>query len=217
MLSTTRGLRSFITSRRSKETPGTTVEAIYANHSNRLKDMADLARLESVLTAIEKGTVPSAVKAYDMQVKSLNAKLDLAIRNRPLERQAQVYANQTLKAKKADYPDMDDAQEKRIKFQALAQARARVGADKQTIDITPQEWQAIQARAISPSRLSSILDHADLETIKSFATPRQTLKVQGTDLSRARQLIANGHTQFEVAQQLGISVTTLKNSLKGGV
>jgi hypothetical protein len=206
-----------LTSGGSKETPGTTVEAVYANHSNRLKDMADLARLESVRTAIEKGTVPSAVKAYDMQVKSLNAKLDLAIRNRPLERQAQVYANQTLKAKKADYPDMDEAQEKRIKFQALAQARARVGADKQTIDITPQEWQAIQARAISPSRLSSILDHADLETIKSFATPRQTLKVQGTDLSRARQLIANGHTQFEVAQQLGISVTTLKNSMKGGV
>lgn len=204
-----------LTSGGSKETPGHAIEAVYAAHSNRLKDLADLARKASVNTSVEKGTVPSAVRAYDKEVKALNAKLNLAIRNRPLERQAQVYANQTLKAKKADYPEMDAAQEKRIRFQALAQARARVGTDRQTFEITPQEWQAIQARAISPSRLTTILDHADLDSVKKFATPRQVLKIGGGDLSRARQLISNGHTQFEVAQQLGISVTTLKNSLKG--
>jgi hypothetical protein len=208
-----------LTSGGSKETPGTKIEAIYAEHSNRLKDLANLARKEAVNTTFDKAD-PAAAKAYDAEVKSLNAKLNRAIQNRPLERQAQVYANATLAAKKRDYPDMDPAQEKRIKFQALAQARARTHPDgpatKQQIEITPQEWQAIQARAISPSKLKTILDNANLETVKTLATPRQTLLMGGANLSRARTLIANGHTQAEVAQQLGVSLTTLKNSLKEG-
>lgn len=209
-----------LTSGGSKENPGTRIEAVYAEHSNRMKELANLARKEAVNTTMEKAD-PTAAKTFDTEVKSLNAKLNLAIQNRPLERQAQVYANETLAAKKADYPDMDAAQEKRIKFQALAEARSRTHPDgptsKQQIEITDSEWKAIQARAISPSKLVSILDNANLETVKRLATPRTQLVMTGAKLSRASTLMSSGrYTQAEVAQALGVSLTTLKNSLKDG-
>lgn len=209
-----------LTSGGSKETPGTRIEAVYAEHSNRLKALANLARKEAVNTTYDKAD-PSAAKAYDAEVKSLNSKLNLAIRNRPLERQAQIYANETLAAKKADQPDMDAAQLKRVRFQALQQARARTHpegpATKQQIEITDNEWKAIQARAISPSKLSSILDNANLDTVRRLATPRQTLKLSGSNLGRMHALLSSGrYTQAEVAEQLGVSLTTLKNTLKEG-
>jgi hypothetical protein len=204
-----------LTSGGSKETPGTRIEALYADHSNRMKELADLARKEAVNTKSDKAD-PAAAKAYAGEVASLNAKLSSAIANRPLERQAQVYANESVAAKKADYPDMDDSQLKRIRFQALQQARDRTGAERTQVDITPQEWEAIQARAISPSRLDEILRNTDIDTVRGLATPRQTALMSGGNLGRAKTLIANGHTQAEVAQQLGVSLTTLKNSLKGG-
>jgi len=205
-----------LTSGGSKDAPGTKIEAVYAEHSNRMKDLANLARKESVNVKFDKAD-PVQAKAFDTQVKSLNSKLNEAIRNRPLERQAQVYANETLAAKKADYPDMDESQIKRVRFQALQQARSRTGAERTQIDITPDEWSAIQARAISPSKLKTILDNADLDTVKKLATPRQTLKMGGGNLTRAKGLLASGkYTQAEVAQALGVSLTTLKNSIKEG-
>jgi len=205
-----------LTSGGSVTNPGTKIEATYANHSIRMKELADLARKEAVNTKFDKAD-PVQAKAFDQEVKSLNAKLSEAIANRPLERQAQVYANETLNAKKADYPDMDESQQKRIKFQALQQARARTGAERQQVEITPQEWAAIQARAISPSKLTTILDNADIEKVKTLATPRQSMLMDSGNLARAKTLTASGnYTQAEVAQALGVSLTTLKNSLKEG-
>jgi hypothetical protein len=203
-----------LTSGGSKATPGTRIEAVYADHSNRMRTLADLARKDAVNTKFDKAD-PVAARTYAAEVAALNAKLASAIANRPLERQAQVYANETVSAKKADYPDMDDAQLKRVRFQALAQARDRTGAERTQVEISPQEWQAIQAKAISPSKLVTILDNTDVDNVRSLATPRSMpLLMSGGNLSRARTLIANGATQQEVAQQLGVSLTTLKNAIK---
>lgn len=205
-----------LTSGGSKDNPGTRIEAVYAEHSNRMKDLGDIARKEAVNTKTDRPD-PQAAKVYANEVAALNNKLSIAIKNRPLERQAQVYANETVAAKKADYPDMDNAQLKRTRFQALQQARDRVGAGKTVIDISPQEWQAIQARAISASKLKDILDNADVEKVRALATPRQTLKLSGARLSRMHSLLGSGnYTQAEVAQQLGVSLTTLKNTLREG-
>jgi hypothetical protein len=180
-----------------------------------MKALANEARKASVNTRTEKAN-PSAAKAYEAEVKSLNAKLNVAIQNRPLERQAQVYANKTLEQKKSEYPEMDSNQIKRVRFQALQQARARTNAGKTLVDITEKEWEAIQARAISPSKLDTILKNADLDRVKKLATPKQTLLMTSSKTAQARTMLNNGHTQAEVAQALGVSLTTLKNTLRGG-
>jgi hypothetical protein len=194
---------------------GTPREALYADHSNRMKELANIARLTAVNTHGLPQS-PSAKATYKDEVKSLNAKLELAIRNRPLERQAQILANALISQKLRDNNDFDPAQVKRMKFQALDEYRRRTGAGKDLINITDREWEAVQAGAVSKSRLREILDNADQERVKKLATPKQTLLMTPTKTSQAHNMLANGYTQAEVAQALGVSLTTLKNTLNGG-
>lgn len=187
---------------------GTPMERVYADHSNRLKDLANRARLDAINTPPSKYN-ESAFKAYRSQVDSLNSKLALASRNAPLERRAQVIANTTLAAKRAAYPDMDKAQEKKEKARALTEARNRMGAGKERIVITDDEWAAIQAGAVSNDKLSRILRNADMDVVKQHARPRQELLMTPTMNTRARQMLASGFTRAQVAAQLGVSLSTL--------
>jgi hypothetical protein len=191
---------------------GTKIEEIYADHSNRLKSLANEARKASInIDSIPHS--PSAQAAYSKEVASLNQKLNTALRNAPRERQAQILANATVAAKRRAYPDMDPAEIKKIKSQALTEARVRTGAKKERIEITQSEWDAIQAGAIRKSRVSDILTHADLEEVKKLATPKTEVKMTAVKQNRARAMLDSGYTQAEVAQALGVSLTTLKRGL----
>jgi len=191
---------------------GTKIEKIYADHSNKLKALANTARLEMVHTKTHPISL-SAKAAYKPEVISLGAKLTLAQRNAPLERQAQVLANSVIEAKKASNANMEKAELKKIKFQALEAMRARTGADKQKIVITPTEWAAIQAGAISNDRLGKILDHADLDVVKALATPRVQVLMTSAKKSKAASMAVRGYTQAEIAAALGVSLTTLKTNI----
>lgn len=191
---------------------GTTIEKVYADHSNRLKALANKARRTAVNTRTTAYS-PSAKVAYASQVSTLLSKLNIAEKNRPLERQAQLLANAIVQAKKDANPDMDKADLKKIQGLALAEARARTGAGKQRIEISPQEWAAIQAGAISNNTLQRILSNADLDVIKELATPRTKILMSNAKLSRAKAMIALGYTQAEIADQIGVSLTTLKEAL----
>jgi DNA-binding CsgD family transcriptional regulator/transcriptional regulator len=191
---------------------GTPIEKVYAIHSNRLKDLANQARKAAVSTRSTPYS-PSAKTAYSKEVATLNAKLNLALKNAPLERQAQVVANAVVSQKRAANPEMDGAEIKKLKAQALAEARTRTGAQKQRITLTDSEWGAIQAGAISNNKLTQILDHADLDQIKQLATPKSSLLMTSAKQTRARSMLASGYTQAEVADALGVSLTTLKNSI----
>ena len=174
--------------------------------------MANAARVELVNTPPLKYS-PSAKKVYHAEVKSLDAKLALAIRNRPLERQAQVIANTVIKAKRDSNPDMDEPTLKKIKYQALQEARNRTGAQPQRIKLTEEEWNAIQAGAISDSKLSAILDNADMDVVRSLATPKPTLLMTSAKTRRAEAMAASGYTRAEIASALGVSLTTLDTAI----
>lgn len=189
-------------------TVGTPIERVYANHSNKLKAMANDARLIVLKTgSIQKD--PSAKRVYENEIKTLDAKLNVALRNAPLERQAQVIANTIVKAKRSNKPDMDVAELKKIKSQALNEARARTGAKKQQIVFSDKEWEAIQAGAIAPTKLDQILSNSDLDRVRELATPRTALLMTSTKTARATAMLASGYTRAEVADALGVSLTTL--------
>ena len=195
---------------------GTVIEKIYADHSNRLKALANQARKELV-SIKPRPYSPSAKEAYRTHVDSLNAKLRLALENAPLERQAQVFANATIRLKKQENPELtlpDNKDElRRIKSQALAAARIRTGADKQKFTITDREWEAIQAGAITAHKLDQILTYADLDLIKKLATPQIKITMTPTNTSKARSLRARGYTWSEIADALGVSVSTIIDTL----
>lgn len=149
----------------------TEIELIYAEHSNELKAMANEARRE--LVAI--GNVrwdPAAKAAHAEQVATLKAKLDLALRNAPVERHAQIIAGAIVARKLAAEPDMSKADLARVKANALKEARARVGAGKTRVFITDREWEAIQAGALSDDLLTKILRNADPARVRALTTGR---------------------------------------------
>lgn len=191
---------------------GTKIEQVYADHSNRLKTLANEARKAAVNTK----TTPwseSAKKVYANDVASLDAKLNIALKNRPLERQAQILANAVVRAKRQADPEMDAPTLKKIKSQALAEARSRTGAQKQQIVISDSEWAAIQAGAISNNKLTQILNNADLERVKQLATPKVNVLMTSSKQRRAEAMLRSGYTQAEVADALGVSLSTLKLSI----
>lgn len=190
----------------------TAMEQTYANHANRLKALANEARKEAV-NATPIAYSPSAKKAYPNEVTSLNAKLNLALMNKPLERHAQLIADGIVQAKRQANPDMDAAELKKIKSLAQAEGRARTGAKPQRIKITPLEWDAIQAGAISTNMLEKILANADLNVVKELATPREKNTMSDSMLARAKSMLANNATQADVAAALGVSTSTLDSAL----
>lgn len=191
---------------------GTTIEKVYAEHSNRLKDLANRARKEAVNTKTTPYS-PSAKKAYAKEVETLDAKLRIALSNSPRERQAQLLANAVVSAKRRANPDMKSSDLKKIKAQALAESRARANAKKERINIEIREWEAIQAGAVSNNKLNEILRHTDLDRVKELATPRTRVSMSASKIARASAMANSGYTQAEIASALGVSLSTLKSAL----
>ena len=199
------------------EPSGTVMERIYADHSNEMKGLANKARLEHLNTPSLKYS-PSANKAYAKEVASLTTKLGVAKENRPREVQAQIIANANIKARFASNPDLDSSQKTKIKNQAITVARNRVGAHKKDnqVEITQAEWNAIQAGAISNHKLEEILTNTDIDAIRAFATPHYQSVMSSNKTSTARQMLALGYTRAEIADRLGVGLTTLNTALKEG-
>lgn len=197
-----------------KLSSGTLIESVYADHANRLKALANQSRKEAL--AIKSTPYsPSAKKTYAKEVDSLNSKLNIALKNAPLERQAQIIAGVTVAAKKQDNPELknDNDALKKIRGQAITEARSRVGAHKQLVDITDKEWEAIQAGAISNNKLTQILNNSDLDRVKQLATPRTTTTMTPSKIAKAKVMLENGASRSDVADALGISVSTLDKAL----
>lgn len=192
---------------------GSPMESYYAEYANRMKALANEARAEMRATGKLEYS-PSANKTYSAEVASLKDKLKTAQMNAPLERKAQAIANSTLRVERADHPEYDEGQLKKAKSRHLEAARLATGAGKEKIDITAKEWDAIQSGAIHDSMLLKILDNADSKQVRRLAMPRGTV-MSTAKVSRARQLIKNGHTWADVAEILGVSQSTLQNALNG--
>ncbi len=192
---------------------GTKKETEYATYANKLKALANKSRLEAYNTPSSK-TSQSAKELYSDEVESLNNKLRTALLNKPYERQAQIYANVVWSAKKKDNPEMSSDDKKKIKTQALAEGRSRYGAKKEQITFTDKEWEAIQAGAISSSKLKRILENCDSDSLKQMALPKSDNSLNSATISRINNYASRGYTLNDISEALGISTSTVSKYLK---
>jgi len=193
---------------------GTQQENAYADYANAMKDLANRARLEYAHTG-KMEHKSSATEVYRDEVNKLEAQLNEALRNAPRERKAQLAANSEVQAMKKANPSMTSEEKKKAGQQALSRARAKYGASRRAIDITPRSWEAIQAGAITETTLKSILRFADIDQVRSYATPRTTKQLSPGKVARINALRASGHTTSQIANALGVSTTTVSNYLNG--
>lgn len=189
---------------------GTNQENAYADYANKMKALANTARLEKNNTGkIAYSSV--AKKTYQNEVDELESALRLAKMNAPKERRAQAIANSVVKAKTQANPDMDKKEIKKVKHLALNNARASVGASgkESRIKLTDKQWEAIQAGALSDSKVSDILRYADPDDVRQRATPRTSTQLSTAKVNKIRAMRASGHTNADIAQAIGCSVTTI--------
>jgi len=199
---------------------GSKVETEYANYANSVKKLAKKAHTISETT---KGVVynPKAAKLYANELASLNDKLKKAISNKPRERRAQNLADLEVTAKIKSYktnnpdePKMDADDLKKIKSQAIAKYRVETGAQSNRIDITAKEWEAIQAGAVSDNRLKEIMNSVNDDKLKALATPKAKNNMPASSIATAKTLLSRGYTYAEVAEQLGVSASTIMANTK---
>ena len=188
------------------------IELVYADYANQMKALANQARKEMVTTP-DIPYNPEAKARYQKEAASLQAKVNVALKNAPRERQAQTMANAILQAKIKDNPDMTKKEKKKAGQQALDKMRMKVGAKKEPVKITEQEWEAIQAGAISPSKLKTIINNADLDTLRQMAMPRSTKQLSQSKINHIATLKASGYTNAQIAQKLGVSTSTVSKYL----
>ena len=193
---------------------GTQMERVYADYAQRMKDMGNKARLASLNT----GSItykPNAAEIYKEEVANLKEKLRKAEQNAPLERRAWLIANKTVELRQERNPALKDDYDKvkKIKDQAIKDAREQVGAGKERIVPTDREWEAIQSGAIHKSTLDAILKEMDDSVAKKMAMPKQKKDYSESTKSRAKLMFSKGATVSEIAERLGISVDAVHEIL----
>lgn len=201
---------------------GSLVEAEYARYANTMKAMANEARKEMLHT----GNLifdRKAKEIYKEEVDSLDKKAKAAMLNAPRERQAQIIASGKVNAMIQSNPTLVNEKDhlKKLRQQALNDARISVGAgskyiDKdgniktKRIDITDKEWEAIQAGAISESKLKTILTKADKDSLMQRALPRKGKDISASTIKRIEQYKKSGCTPSQIAEALNMSTDTIR-------
>lgn len=189
---------------------GSKIENIYADYANAMKSLANQAR-KSYVDVPNLEYNPSARKAYAKEVESLNAKLAIAQKNAPRERQAQILANERYNAQLKAHPEWEASNDKKkkIRGQAIQDARQQVNAHKERVNIEPKEWEAIQAGAITNNKLIQILNNTDSDKFKELAMPHETRTIRDSQVSRMKAMSASGYSLREIADAIGVSPSTV--------
>ena len=189
------------------------MERAYADYANKMKAMANAARVEAAHTG-KIAVNANAKRVYEAEVKSLDKKLEKALLNAPRERQAQLLANADVNAKKRDNPNMKPEELKKFSQQALSKYREAVGAHRQSIDISDKEWEAIQAGAISENKLIKILNNSDKERLSQLATPRNVTTPSKAKVNKIKAMNNSNYSLAEIAKAVGLSTSTVAKYLK---
>ena len=187
-------------------------ELAYADYANFMKDLGKKARKEYLATNEIKYN-PTAAKTYAPQVTSLNAKLEFAERNAPLERKANMIAKTRVDAQKQDNPAMSKAEIKKANQLAIEDARNMVGAKRHPIEVTDKEWECIQGGGISPTKLRKILNFMDDAQIKEMSMPKTQKGLSNAKIAKIQQMRASGYTISDIADDLGVSTSTITKYL----
>ncbi len=192
-----------------KLSSGTLKEEIYADYANTMKDLGNRARREIIRSGkIEYSS--SAREAYRAEVDDLLVQLNKASKNAPRERMAIYATNSEINAMKKSNPDMTKKELKKKKAQALARYRIQYGAERSVIDIKPRQWEAIQSGAVSETTLTKILRFADIDQVRSYATPKTYNTLSTAKQNKIVAMRNSGYSTSEIADALGVSTTTVR-------
>lgn len=198
------------------------IERAYASYANQMKSLANQARKTAMATKdIQYNS--NAYKAYKKDVDDLLRQIDIAEANRPRERAAQTKANaevqKRMKLWKEDNPTASKgeykAEKKKVSQKEISKARKAVGAERMEIKITDRQWDAINQGAVHKSTLETLFKYADMKDIRQRAMPRQSNQISSAKQAQIKAMSTSGYSTAQIAEQLGISTSTVSKYLNG--
>lgn len=192
------------------------MEMLYAGYANDMKALANKARMEMVNTG-KIAYSKTAKDTYRNEVKSLDDKLHNAQLNVTRERAANRKANAEVRSKLST-GQIEKKDVKKASARALSKYRDEYGSisrKDRSIKITDREWEAIQAGAISETKLKQILNNTDVDSLRQRAMPKSTGTLSQAKVNRAKAMQASNHSLAEIANALGVSTSTVSSYLKG--
>ena len=83
------------------------------------------------------------------------------------------------------------------------------------IVITDREWEAIQAGAITESKLKRILNNTDADKLRERAMPKSTSTLSAAKVNKIKRMSDSNFTLAQIAEACGCSVSTVSKYLKG--
>lgn len=195
------------------------MEIVYADYANSMKALANEARKEMMSTGkIEYNR--EAKEKYRPEVDSLMSKLNTAKLNSIRERAAIRMTNAEVGAKQKEAEaageKIKNKDLKKMNQQALTKYRQEVGGvsrRERSIKITDKEWEAIQAGAISESKLKEILANSDPDKLREKAMPRATVQLSPAKINQIKAL-KGSYTIAQIADKLNLSTSTVTKYLK---
>lgn len=197
------------------------MEKVYAEYASQMKALGNEARKES-LSVKDSPYSSHAAEVYAKEVASLENKVNASKINATLERMAQRSASVIVDDKIRKYPDRynnktPDGKKhlRKIRSQVLKQQRA-VLSKQSAFDITDREWEAIQSGAIRKTKVEEIINRADADRVKQLSTPKNSslTTLSMSNLAHARAMLNAGFTQAQVADNFGVSPSTLSRLLR---
>lgn len=199
------------------------MEIVYAEYANNMKALARKSRLDSTETGkIEYDR--EMAKVYSNEVTSLKDKLSIAYLNKPKEREVLRRANLEVTGKQNAFKEANEGNKmkngdlKKISQAAVVKYRSEVDSIARrvrNIDITDNEWKAIQSGAVSETILTKILDNTDIAALRQRAMPKSSQSLSTGQIARVKALSNQGYSLAEIAGKMSTSTTTINNYLKG--
>lgn len=192
------------------------IEIIYRDYANNMKALANKARISLVKTK-DLQYNSQAAKTYKNEVSSLNTKLNEALKNAIKEREANRRTESEMIKRKNLNPNMTKEEQKKIAQRLVTKYREELGSvprSKRNINITDKEWEAIQAGAISNSKLESILKNANPDELRQRAMPKETPTISQAMITRMKTMRNSNFTLQEIADKFGISKSTVSSYIK---
>lgn len=129
-----------------------------------------------------------------------------------------IIANANIKAKiqaQGLDPKKDKKEIKKISAVEMQRARDSVGASgsKTRITFTDREWEAVQAGAITHTKLTKILNASKPDEIVKRAMPKTATVMTSAKMGKAKAMLANGYTYNEIAKACGVPESTVYSAL----
>ena len=195
------------------------MELLYADYANSMKALGNQARKEMISTPSIRPD-PSAKKKYAKEVSSLMAKYNDAAKNAPKERAAQRMSNVAVNAQKSKDPTLSGEELRKYSQRTVSKYRNEVGTinrKNRAIDISDNEWTAIQAGAISDHKLRNILRYTDADKLRERAMPKRNVNtLSDAQVNRIKRMSISNFTIEQIAEKMGISKSAVSKYLKEG-